>query len=97
MAVPKQVTKKLREMLGTEASDMMVDWLDQREHHYDELRQEMRAGFASIDARFARLEATMGEKIGEMKAEILKWAMGFWIASLLAIVGALVTLSHTWK
>lgn len=80
---------------------MMVDWLDQREHHYDELRQEMRAGFASIDARFAsidarfaRLEATMGEKMGEMKAEILKWAMGFWIASLLAIVGALVTLSR---
>ena len=90
MAVPKQVARKLREMLGTEASDMMVDWLDLREHHYDELRQEMRAGFAGIDARFARLEA----KMGDLKAEMLKWAMGFWIASLLAIVGALVTLSR---
>lgn len=72
---------------------MMIDWLDQPDgqyEHYSELRQEMRAGFAGVDASFARLEA----KMGELKAEILKVLMAFWIASLLTIVGALVTLSR---
>jgi hypothetical protein len=94
MAVPKPVSKKLRDMLGTEAADMMVDWLDQRERHYEELRQEARADTAELRQEmrvgFAALEA----KMGELKAEILKWAMGFWIGSLLAIVAALVTLSR---
>ena len=74
---------------------MMVDWLDQPERQYAELRREMRAEFAGIEARFTHLEAKMEAKLGELKADILKWAMGFWIASLLAIVGALITVSHT--
>jgi hypothetical protein len=156
--MPREVSKKLREILGTEAAETMVDWMDQRERHYEELRQEtradiaevrqetnalrqetrvefagvrleivqlreetrvefakirqeiaaesakvrqaisdvrgdLRAGFAVMDARFAQLEA----KFGDWKAEVLKWAMGFWVGSLLAIVAALITLSRISK
>ena len=134
MAAPKHVAKKLREMLGNEAGESMVEWLDERDTHYDELRREMRAGFAAIDARmeqrfaaseakmeqrFAASEAKMEQrfaafetrftqmdskmaqgfaamdvKFSQRNAELMKWALGFWIASLLGVVAALTALTR---
>ena len=105
MAAPKHVAKKLREMLGNEAGESMVDWLDERDTHYDELRREMRAEFAAFEARmeqrFAALEAKMTQgfaamdvKFSQRNAELKKWALGFWIASLLGVVGALAALTR---
>ena len=123
MAAPNHVAKKLREMLGNEAGESMVEWLDERDTHYDELRREMRAGFAAIDARmeqrFAASEAKMEQrfaafetrftqmdskmahgfaamdvKFSQRNAELMKWALGFWIASLLGVVAALAALTR---
>ena len=123
MAAPKHVAKKLREMLGNEAGESMVEWLDERDTHYDELRRDMRAGFAAVDARieqrFAAFEARLTEmdskmvqrfaemdtriaqgfaamdvKFAQRNAELMKWALGFWIASLLGVVGALAALTR---
>ena len=123
MAAPKHVAKKLREMLGNEAGESMVEWLDERDTHDDELRREMRAGFAAVDARieqrFAAFEARLTEmdskvtqrladmdtriaqgfaamdvKFAHRNAELMKWALGFWIASLLGVVGALAALTR---
>jgi hypothetical protein len=112
MAAPKHVAKKLREMLGNEAGESMVEWLDERDTHYDELRREMRAGFAAVDARieqrFAAFEARLTEldakmaqgfaamdvRFSQRNAELMKWALGFWIASLLGVVGALAALTR---
>jgi hypothetical protein len=101
MAAPKHVVKKLREMLGGEAGDSMVEWLDERDTHYDELRQETRAEFAAIrqEIRALREEmragfAAMEIKFAERNAELMKWALGFWIASLLGVVGALAALTR---
>jgi len=139
MAAPKHVAKKLREMLGNEAGESMVEWLDERDTHYDEvrretraefaavrqeirqeinvLREEMRAGFAAAETRVTALESKMTQafaaaetrstgleskmaqgfaamevKIAQRNAELMKWALGFWIASLLGVVGALAAL-----
>lgn len=121
MAAPKHVAKKLREMLGNEAGESMVEWLDERDTHYDDLRRESRAALAALDARmeqrFAAFEARMAQgfaavetrlnemdakmaqgfaamdvKFSERNAELMKWALGFWIASLLGVVGALAAL-----
>ena len=110
MAAPKHVAKKLREMLGNEAGESMVEWLDERDTHYDELRRETRGEFAALEARmaqgFAAVETRLNEmdakmaqgfaamdvKFSERNAELMKWALGFWIASLLGVVGALVAL-----
>ena len=119
MAAPKHVAKKLREMLGNEAGDSMVEWLDERDTHYDELRQETRAefaairqemaglreelhvGFSAVDVKFAQLRedmragfAAMDVKFAQRNAELMKWALGFWIASLLGVVGALAALTR---
>ena len=112
MAAPKHVAKKLREMLGNEAGESMVEWLDERDTHYDELRQEtraefaavrheisalreeMRAGFAAADAKMTQGFAAMDVKFAQRNAELMKWALGFWIASLLGVVGALAALTR---
>ena len=94
MAMPKQVSKKLREMLGEEAGDSMADWLEAQERHYEELRQEVRAdiaelrhemhvGFAETDAKIAAL----GERTAQQLTSAFKWAIGVWISSLAAVVG----------
>jgi hypothetical protein len=123
MAAPKHVTKKLREMLGNEAGESMVEWLDARDTHVDELRQdmrgeladvrqemrtefaelrqeisalreEMRAGFAAMDAKMAHGFAAIEIEFSQRNAELMKWALGFWIASLLGVVAALAALTR---
>jgi hypothetical protein len=123
VAAPKHVAKKLREMLGNEAGESMVEWLDERDTHYDELRQEtradiaelrqetraefaavrreiaglreeMRASFAAADAKMTQGFGAMEIKFAQRNAELMKWALGFWIASLLGVVGALAALTR---
>lgn len=120
MAIPHKLSLKLHEILGTEASQAMADWMNGIEggqselradmaelrHAMDvqlaqlreemrvgfsELRQEMRAGFAAIDARFAATDAKLAETKVDMKVDIMKWAFGFWIASL-AMLGGMLAL-----
>lgn len=137
MAAPKHVAKKLREMLGNEAGESMVEWLDERDTHFDELRretraefgavrqeigvlrEEMRASFAAAEARSTALESKMAQgfaatettfaameskltqgfaamdvRFSQRNAELMKWALGFWIASLIGVVGALAAFTR---
>jgi hypothetical protein len=123
MAAPKHMAKKRRAVLGSEAGDSMVEWLDDHDTHCDELhqetraefaairqeirqeigalREEMRAGFAAAEARFTGIDskivqgfAGMEVKLAQRNAELMKWALGFWIASLLGVVGALAALAR---
>ena len=83
MGVPKQVSKKLREMLGEEAGGSMADWLESQEKHHeelrhqvradiDELRQETRADIAELrhemQVGFARVDARFAETDAKIAA-----------------------------
>jgi hypothetical protein len=110
-------------MLGNEAGESMVEWLDARDTHVDELRQdmrgeladvrqemrtefaelrqeisalreEMRAGFAAMDAKMTHGFAAIEIEFSQRNAELMKWALGFWIASLLGVVAALAALTR---
>jgi hypothetical protein len=101
--IPKKLANKAAEVLGGEATDAMSDWIDKTESnvsalHADiaELRhemetgfvrlaEEMRVGFAKVDVKFAQAEA----KLERQSFEIMKWAFGFWIASLAMLLGAM--------
>ena len=48
MATPRPVSKKLRDMLGMEAADTMVEWLDGLETHNDALGRELRGELAAL-------------------------------------------------
>jgi hypothetical protein len=104
-----------RDRLGVRPALTLNDggnWLEERDTHYDELRQEtrtefaavrheigalreeMRSGFAAVDAKMTQGFAAMDVKFAQRNAELMKWALGFWIASLLGVVGALAALTR---
>ncbi|MGH7668062.1 MAG: hypothetical protein ACRENQ_01110 [Gemmatimonadaceae bacterium] len=56
----------------------------------DELRDEMHAGFARLDATISNVEM----KIDQRFADLLKWSFTFWVGSTLTLMGALVVLSR---
>ena len=111
MATPRPVSKKLREMLGMEAAETMVEWLDGLETHNDDLRrelhgeiaalrQEMAATRADIVALRAEMRAGFAEadaKTAERISGLLKWMIGFWLGSLAGIITAAIALGHVSK
>lgn len=64
---------------------------------FAELREEMRAGFANVDAKFATMDAkfaAMDAAAGRRHADFMKWTLGFWVLSLATLVGAVATLAR---
>ena len=70
MATPRLVSKKLREMLGMEAADTMVEWLDGVETHSDALGRELRGEIAAVRQEMAALRQDMATGFSELRAEM---------------------------
>jgi hypothetical protein len=71
----------------------------------EEFRQEMHARLARIDARFESMDAKLDSKfaqleslfrtnLAERNAELMKWAIGSWIASLAVFTGTMAAVVH---
>ena len=124
MPTPRPVSKKLREMLGTEAAETMVEWLDGLDERQDTLRREMRAEFAAVrqEMTVVRQEmvalrtelsaelrvgvaelreemragfAAVDAKIAQRNANLMKWMIGFWLASFGGSITAIFAFGHT--
>jgi hypothetical protein len=64
---------------------------------FSEQREEMRVGFANVDAKFAVMDAkfaTMDAAASKRHADFMRWTLGFWAVSLVTLVGAIATLSR---
>ena len=105
MATPKAAARKLREMLGAEAADTMVDWLDGLEAERDERRREWRAEVAGLRQEMAALRAELRSemragfaafdaKLAQRNADLMKWMVGFWLTSFIGILGAILALGR---
>ena len=137
MPTPRPVSKRLREMLGAEAAETMVDWLDGLETHREEgrrelreemsalrvelrgemgqlrgemgrlrgdmgelrqemaeLRGEMRAGFAEIRQEMRVGFAAVETKSSQRNADLTKWMIGFWLASFVGMISAILALGR---
>ena len=75
MAMPARLSRTLRQRLGDEATQDLVDWMGQMESGRSELREMMDgymnridARFERIDARFERIEARFVEHDLKMEA-----------------------------
>ncbi|MGH7676995.1 MAG: hypothetical protein ACRENU_00930 [Gemmatimonadaceae bacterium] len=100
MSAPHKFLRKLHDVIGVEATDAMADWMNRTDEKFDELRadlaelrHEMNTRFAAVDTKFAEVEA----KAAERHADLLKWMLGFWVASLVTYVGAVVALANVLK
>ncbi|MGH7679118.1 MAG: hypothetical protein ACRENU_11670 [Gemmatimonadaceae bacterium] len=114
MPAPHKFSRKLHEVIGDEAAEAMVDWMNTTDERFDrldrglaefrqtvradfaELRQEMNARFAQMDVRFAHIDvrfAQMEASAERRHANLMKWMLGFWVASLVTYIGALVAVA----
>lgn len=88
MPVPSNVARKLREVLGPEAGEDLVTWMDETSAvraDLAELRHEMQVSFA-------RMEANLTAQIERSKADLMKWSFVFWcgaVAAIAALAGVL--------
>lgn len=133
MAMPRQVSKKLRQILGEEDGGAMSEWLDDLDSKSDEfrrdmradfaevrqeihaLREELRVGFAELRGADAVLREEMRTGLTEMRGamavqmaefqkqttdaykhmtDALRWGIGIWISSFVAIVGVLAFIAQ---
>lgn len=63
---------------------------------FAELREEMNTKFADVHVGFARIDAkfaAMETAAAQRHADFMKWTLGFWAASLVTYVGAIVALA----
>src|SRR5919109_2857096 len=74
MTIATKLTRKLDEVLGTEAAETMVDWMQQVEGNRAELRELNDLSFARFDSRLneriAQLESKMHSEISGLRVEM---------------------------
>lgn len=85
----------LREALGPHAAEDLVTIVDEmRAEHADfraefaEFRREMQTRFQAIDTRFDRVDQrfqALETKLGDVKADLMKWSFVFWVGAVTAI------------
>ncbi|MFD2366360.1 hypothetical protein [Pseudoduganella sp. GCM10020061] len=83
-ATQAQVAQKLME--HTRETNAIIDSFRQEAQQFRselaDMKVEMRVQFAKIDARFDSMQATMERAI----AEVVKWAVGLFIAAMIAFL-----------
>ena len=67
MAISARLTRNLRESLGEESADDLVNWMVQVEANRSELRDVMEAWKVTTDARFAQFDARMDHRFSEQQ------------------------------
>lgn len=100
MPAPYKFSRKLHEVIGSEAAEAMVDWMNQTDDKLDALRRDVSEFRQTMRADFAELRQEMNAKFAAMEsaaerrhADFMKWTMGFWALSLVTYVGAVVALA----
>ena|SRR5919201_5595405 len=107
MPAPHKFSRKLHEVIGDEAAEAMVEWMNHTDDKHDELkyelaefRQTVRADIAELrqemQVGFAKVEAAAAQRqadLAQRHADLMKWMLTFWAASLVTYVGAIVALA----
>ena len=68
-------------MLGEDVANELVEWFNAVDATY---RAELRE---ANESNFARFDAKLGQRIAELKSELLKWMFLFWATTGLALGG----------
>ena len=102
MATSPRLPKHLRAALGPEAGEELVTILDEirKDHERSEARfnehmARIDRRFDQMDQRFARVDnklVALEVKLGDVKADLVKWSFLFWcgaVASVAALAGVL--------
>ncbi len=81
MPVTARLSKRFYEVLGEDVANELVEWFNAVDATY---RAELRE---ANESNFARFDAKLGQRIAELKSELLKWMFLFWATTGLALGG----------
>jgi hypothetical protein len=70
MAAPRHVSRKLQDTLGTEASDAMVDWMNQVDAQHIEVRQEIAELRRDMRGDIAELRQELHREVGGVRQDM---------------------------
>jgi len=79
--VTARLSKRFYEVLGEDVANELVEWFNAVDATY---RAELRE---ANESNFARFDAKLGQRIAELKSELLKWMFLFWATTGLALGG----------
>lgn len=99
MAVPARLSRKLHDVLGTQAAEDMVRLMDELIVQRDQTAQSQREILAAIGELRDRIQslevgltrqigdvkAGLTGQIGDVKADLMKWSFLFWVGAVTAI------------
>jgi hypothetical protein len=91
MPVTARLSQKFYERLGEEVANELVDWFNAVDATYRNDLRELN------ELNFQRFDARQGERLAELRAELLRWMFGFWIATLVPLAGLMVGLFTLWR
>lgn len=78
MPVTARLSRRFYEKFGDDIVNELVEWLNQVDATYrSELREQN-------ELNFARFDAKLGQRLAELKAELIKWMFLFWAGTALA-------------
>jgi hypothetical protein len=70
MSAPHKLSRKLQETLGPEASDAMIDWMNQTDARHEQLHAELAEFRSEVRADLAELRREMDAKLGALREEM---------------------------
>lgn len=103
MPVTAKLSKKFYETFGDEIANELVEWFNAVDATYrSQLMEINELNFARFDAkleqRLAHFEARMAEfetrlerRMGELHQSMLRWMIGLWVPTAIAVVGLLLS------
>jgi hypothetical protein len=84
MPVTAKLSKKFYDALGEEVANELVDWFNAVDAAYRADLRELN------ELNFARFDAKLGQRLAELKADLIKWMFAFWAPTAVAVTGLLI-------
>lgn len=92
MPIPAHIARKLREVLGAEAGDDLVTWMEDTSTaraDLAELKHATETGFLRLEAQVAAHAEQLTAKLERARADLITWSFVFWVGA----VGAIAALA----
>ena len=86
MPVTARLSRRFYETFGDEIANELVDWFNQVDMTY---RSELRE---LNELNFIRFEARLGQRVAELRAELIKWMFVFWAGTVIPLSGLIIAL-----
>ena len=84
MPVTAVLSKKFYETFGQDITNELVNWFNAVDATYKADLKELN------DLNFARFEAKVGQRLAELRADLLKWMFLFWAPTALGVIDLLL-------